>query len=172
MRLGARWLASLREWSRHRQQPLPAPEIEIPQAVAARLIPDKNLCPVFPRLREFGDGEPGVTRETADCWIVRDDARRVVGGAYVRLTRDGHPPVLDVAVDPERLREGWASRLYRVLDDQGIDVEAASRAALAHRTMTAHGYAFMLGRRRRHDSSAEETIAATAHLCPKCGPVP
>jgi hypothetical protein len=137
-----------------------------------RLAPDKNLSPVFPRFLEFGDGEPGVTQETADCWIVRDDQGRVAGGAFVRLTRDGHPPVLDVAVDPGRLREGWASRLYRALDEQGIDVEAASRAALAHRTMTAHGYAFMLGRRRRHDLAAEETIAAAAHLCPKCGPVP
>jgi hypothetical protein len=68
-----------------------------------------------------------------------------------------------------QLRQGFGSMLYRALEEVGIDVEAASAASLAHRTMTPLGYAFMLGRRCRSSPDAEAHVVATVDRCPACG---
>lgn len=113
-----------------------------------------------------------MTREEHEGWIVRDARGDVVGGSRVGDVGADHPPALDVAVDPQRLREGFASTLYAALEAAGIDVESASTASLAHRTMTPLGYAFMLGRRLRSNPDAEAEIIAMADRCPACGPLP
>ena len=136
-----------------------------------RLILDNENEPLFPQLKRFGRGRPGVTQEEAERWVIRDERSRVVGGAKVGWVGDDHPVALDVAVDPARQGEGWASRLYTALEEAGIDVEAGADASLAHRLMTRDGYAFMRARRLRQDPEAEARIIATANICPGCGPL-
>lgn len=152
--------------------PLPDPSITIPTEVRERLASDNAADPLFPRLRRFGRGQPGVTHEEAESWIVRNTRGQVVGGVRVGDVGPDHPPALDVAVDPRQLRQGFGSMLYRALEEADIDVEAASAASLAHRTMTPLGYAFMLGRRRRSSPDAEADVVATVDRCPACGRLP
>jgi len=147
-------------------------DVELPPAIAARLYPDNTLDPLWPKARAFGRGIPGVTRENHMWWVIRDDRGRVVGGVRVATIGPGHPPGLDVTVDPRRRRQGWASALYRAVEAAGVDLEAASDASLAHRAMTPLGFAFMLRRRQRTDPDALTHIALTAHACPGCGPLP
>lgn len=149
--------------------PLPGPKIAIPAEVRKRLASDNPADPLFPQLRRFGRGQPGVTHEEAEWWIVRDARGQVVGGVRVGDVGPDHPPALDVAVDPKQLRQGFGSMLYLALAEAGVDVEAASAASLAHRTMTPLGYAFMLGRRRRSSPDAEADVVATVDRCPACG---
>lgn len=139
--------------------------------MAARLHPDNAEEPLFPQLRDFGKGQSGVAQEREWWWVIRDERGRVVGGAMVADNGPDHPVSIDVAVDSERQGEGWASRLYAELKRQGIDMEAGSAAALAHCTMTPDGYRFMRSRRGRLDRDAEVKIAASANICPACGPM-
>ena len=81
----------------------------------------------------------------------------------------GHPVSLDVAMDPRRQGEGWATRLYAAIESSGIDVEAGSSASLAHGTMTPDGYRFMIARRLKRDPDAESAVVANARRCPGCG---
>lgn len=150
----------------------PAPDLTIPAEVRRRLIADNEAEPLFTKIRRFGRGRPGVTREEHEWWVVRDERGRVVGGVRVSDVGPDHPQALDVAVDPKRLRQGFASALYLALEQAGIDVESASAASLAHRTMTPLGYAFMLGRRLRSSPDAEAEIVGTVDRCPACGPLP
>ena len=155
---------------RHRQEDLqPQPSAPIPPAIARRLHPDNEHEPLFPKLRAFGRGKPGVTREREWWWVIRDERGRVVGGAMVGDMGMGRPVSIDVAIDPGRQGEGWATRLYAELEARGIDMEAGSSASLAHGTMTPDGYRFMLARRRKGDPRAEDEIVATASVCPACG---
>lgn len=148
--------------------PDPAP---LPPAIANRLIADNPHEPLFPTLRAFGRGRPGVTQERADRWVIRDHGGCVVGGARAADVGPSHPVALDVAIDPNRKGEGFATALYAPLGETGIDVEAASAASLAHRLMTAGGYRFMRARRSRTDPDAESKMVATANICPGCGPL-
>jgi hypothetical protein len=93
----------------------------------------------------------------------------VVGGAKLVAIGPGHPVSIDVAVGPARQGEGWATKLFRGLAHRGIDVEAASTASLAHRSMTLDGYLFMRGRRIKTDADAEAKIVRNATTCPGCG---
>ena len=146
------------------------PAAAIPAEVAGRLRPDNTDEPLFPQLKGYGKGLPGVTQEREWWWVIRDQCGRVVGGAMVGDIGRGHPVSIDVAVDPVRQGEGWATRLYDHLEAQGIDMEAGSSASLAHCSMTPDGYRFMLGRRRRRGvRDAEAAILASATLCPACG---
>jgi len=149
----------------------PRPGAPIPPAVRRRLHLDNPIEPLFPRLRAYGTGRPGVTQERDEWWVIRDDRGRVVGGAMVADMGRNHPVSIDVAVDPRRQGEGWASRLYGALERHGIDMEAGSAASLAHTTMTPDGYLFMRARRMKMDPSAEAKIAAEANVCPGCGPM-
>lgn len=144
----------------------------IPPVIAERLIPDNDGQPLFPQLKRYGKGKPGVTQERRAWWVIRDDHGRVAGGAMVGTIGPNHPISVDVAVDPKRQGQGFGRALYAVLEDAGIDMEAASAASLAHRTMTPLGYVFMRSRRIRRDPDAETKIAATANVCPACGPLP
>lgn len=139
--------------------------------MASRLIADNEDEPLFPKLKAYGRGRPGVTRERDYWWVIRDDRGRVVGGAEVADLGPGHPASIDVAVDPARRSEGWATRLYEALARNGIDVEAGSSSSLAHCTMTADGYRFMRARRLKVDPEAEAGIVANAAVCPACGPL-
>lgn len=155
----------------------PPPVVErriapIPLAIAERLIPDNDEQPLFPQLKQYGKGKPGVTEEREEWWLIRDDRGRVVGGAMVGSMGPDHPVSVDVAVDPRRQCQGFGTALYTALEEAGFDMEAGSAASLAHRTMTPLGYAFMRSRRLRKDPGAEAQIAATAHVCPGCGPLP
>jgi GNAT superfamily N-acetyltransferase len=149
--------------------PRPRPTPPIPAAVAGRLRPDNADEPLFPKLRAYGKGKPGVTQEREWWWVIRDERGRVVGGAMVGDMGRGHPVSIDVAVDPAHQGEGWATRLYAELEARGIDMEAGSSASLAHCTMTPDGYRFMRARRGRNDPGAETAIAASARICPGCG---
>jgi GNAT superfamily N-acetyltransferase len=153
----------------------PAPAAErssapIPPVIAERLIPANDDWPLFPMLKEYGRGKPGVTQEREEWWLIRDDRGRVAGGAVVASMGPGHPVSVDVAIDPRRQGQGFGTALYAALEDAGIDIEASSAASLAHRTMTRFGYLFMRSRRLRDDPDAEAKIAATANVCPACGP--
>jgi GNAT superfamily N-acetyltransferase len=155
----------------------PAPIAErpiapIPDVIAERLIPDNDDQPLFPQLKAYGTGKPGVTQEREAWWVIRDDRGRVVGGAMVGSIGPDHPVSIDVAIDPARQGEGLGTTLYAALEATGIDMEAGSAASLAHRTMTPLGYVFMRSRRLRQDPEAEVKIAASAHVCPACGPQP
>lgn len=143
----------------------------VPPEIARRLVPDNADEPLFLKLRQFGKGSPGLSQEGTTWWVIRDDRGRLVGGAKVVPIGRGHPVSLDVAVDPARQGEGWATRLYQGLTEHGIDVEAASAASLAHCSMTLDGYLFMRGRRLRTDPDAESKIVASASICPGCGPL-
>ena len=143
----------------------------IPPEIARRLHPDNPHQPLFLKLRACGKGPPGVTQEREEWWVIRDERGRPVGGAKVGNIGPDHPVSLDVAVDPGRQGEGWASRLYVALEAAGIDMEAGSEASLAHVTMTPDGYRFMRARRLKKDPDAEASIAAKANLCPGCGPM-
>ncbi len=157
-----------------RQRPLelpPRPTAPIPLEIACRLCPDNADEPLFAYLMAYGKGNPGVTQEREAWWVIRDDLGRVAGGAMVAAMGPDHPVSIDVAVDPRRHAEGWASRLYEALDARGIDMEAGSAASLAHGTMTPDGYRFMRARRLQSDRDAEAKIVATANVCPGCGPV-
>jgi GNAT superfamily N-acetyltransferase len=149
----------------------PRPLGPIPPEIARRLHPDNADEPLFPKLRAYGMGRPGVTQERDEWWVIRDDRGRVAGGAMVADMGPDHPVSADVAVDPKRQNEGWASRLYEALEARGIDMEAGSVASLAHRTLTPDGYRFMRARRVRLDAHAETRIAAEANVCPGCGPM-
>jgi GNAT superfamily N-acetyltransferase len=116
-------------------------------------------------------GRPGVTQEREEWWVIRDERRRVVGGAVVGYIGPDHPVSIDVAVDPRRQGEGWATRLYGELERRGIDMEAGSAASLAHTTMTPDGYRFMRARRTKADPAAEPKIVTSANICPGCGPM-
>jgi GNAT superfamily N-acetyltransferase len=143
----------------------------IPAEIERRLHPDNPHEPLFPKLRIYGKGRPGVTQEREEWWVIRDDRGRVVGGAMVADLGPDHPVSIDVAMDPRRQGEGWASRLYETLERRGIDMEAGSAASLAHATMTPDGYRFMRARRMKLDPDAEAKIVATANVCPGCGPM-
>lgn len=147
------------------------PSAPVPVAIASRLHPDNADDPLFPRLKVYGTGRPGVAQERDWWWVIRDDRGRVVGGAMVADNGHDHPVSIDVAVDPSRRGEGWASRLYAELERRGIDMEAGSSASLAHGTMTPDGYLFMRARRLKLDPDAEAGIIATADICPGCGPM-
>jgi GNAT superfamily N-acetyltransferase len=147
------------------------PIAPIPPVIAKRLIPDNPHEPLFPKLQRYGRGGPGIKQEEDDSWVIRDERGRVVGGAMVSEIGDDHPVSIDLAVDPRRQGEGWATALYKALEGAGIDVESGSAASLAHGSMTVEGYAFMRARRRRVDKDAEAKIAATASVCPGCGPI-
>jgi GNAT superfamily N-acetyltransferase len=150
-------------------EPVVRPIAPIPPVIAERLCRDNEDLPLFPQLRQYGRGRPGVTQEAGEHWVVRDERGRVVGGAKVGWVGPDHPVALDVAVDPSRQGEGWATLLYEALEEAGIDAEAGSAASLAHRQMTRDGYAFMRARRLRKDPDAEAKIVATANVCPGCG---
>jgi GNAT superfamily N-acetyltransferase len=142
----------------------------IPRQVSRRLIPDNADEPLIALIRrKFSRGRPGVTHEYGPWWVVRDQHGRVVGGVRVGEVGVDHPPALDVAVDEHHRRLGYATALYEALSSSGIDVEAASAASLAHRSMTLAGYMFMVGRRSKIDLDAGMKIAATADVCPSCG---
>jgi GNAT superfamily N-acetyltransferase len=143
----------------------------IPPVVATRLIPDNYDDPLFPKLKRFGRGEPGVERVADEWWVIRDHRGVVVGGAMVGSIGDDHPVAIDVAVEPSRQGHGLGTTLYSELERAGVDVESASEASLAHGTMTPLGYVFMRSRRSRHDPDAEATICASASICPGCGPL-
>ena len=145
------------------------PVAAIPPAIASRLGPDNLDDPLFPKAKRFGRGVPGVTQEDEVWWVIRDERGRVVGGAMVDSMGPDHPVSIDVAVDPSRQGRGFGTALYAALAQAGIDVEAASAASLAHRTMTPLGYVFMRSRRRRTDPDAEHRIVETAAVCPGCG---
>jgi GNAT superfamily N-acetyltransferase len=141
----------------------------IPKSVAANLIDDnarEPLCRYF--CASYAKGKPGVTRETAREWVVRDPAGRVVGGVRANEI-PGYPWVLDVAVDRQYRRHGFATELYRALAAAGIDVEASSNAALRHGTMTALGYGFMIGRRRRTQPEGRDPVEESLDIV--AGPV-
>jgi GNAT superfamily N-acetyltransferase len=142
----------------------------IPAEIAVRLHADNAHEPLFPQLKAYGNGRPGVKQERESWWVIRDGRGRVVGGAMVG-GGDDHPVAIDVAVDPSRQGEGWASRLYAELERHGIDMEAGSAASLAHCTMTPDGYRFMRTRRLKLDPDAEAKIIAAANICPACGPM-
>jgi len=155
----------------------PSPDVErpsapIPTVIAERLIPDNDDQPLFPVMKRYGKGKPGVTQEREEWWVIRDHRGRVAGGAMVGSIGPDHPVSVDVAVDPKRQGQGFGTALYAALEGAGIDMEAGSAASLAHRTMTPLGYIFMRSRRMRDDPEAEAKIAATAHVCPACGPQP
>ena len=153
-----------------RRRPTSAwPSAPIPPVIASRLRPDNDDEPLFPKLASYGRGRPGVTHEREWWWVIRDERGRVVGGAMVADMERGHPVAIDVAVDPVRQGEGWASRLYAELEARGIDMEGGSSASLAHCTMTPDGYRFMVARRRRSNPDAEAAIVAVAAVCPGCG---
>lgn len=143
----------------------------IPPEIARRLRSDNPDDPLFPKLRAYGKGTPGVIREREWWWVIRDDRGRVVGGAMVGDMGPDHPVSIDVAVDPARQGEGWATRLYEALEERGFDMEAGSAASLAHRSMTPDGYRFMRARREKRSSGAEVDIKANAHFCPGRGPM-
>jgi GNAT superfamily N-acetyltransferase len=147
------------------------PNAPIPAVIAERLIPDNADQPLFPALKRYGKGKPGVTQEREEWWVIRDHRGRVAGGAMVGTIGADHPVSIDVAIDPKRQGQGFGTALYAALEDAGLDVEAGSAASLAHRTMTPLGYIFMRSRRRRNDPDAETSIAASAHICPACGPL-
>jgi len=149
----------------------PRPSAPIPPAVRRRLHADNSAEPLFPKLRAYGTGRPGVTQEREEWWVIRDDRGRVVGGAMVGYMGPNHPVSIDVAVDPRRQGEGWASRLYEALELSGFDMEAGSAASLAHTTMTPDGYLFMRARRMKMEPDGESKIAAVANVCPGCGPM-
>lgn len=148
------------------------PMAPIPNFIAARLIPDNDNEPLFPKLKRYGKGRPGVAHEADEWWVIRDKRGRVVGGAMIASIGPDHPVLIDVAVDPRRQAQGFGTALYAGLEDAGIDVEAGSAASLAHRTLTPLGYVFMRSRRRRSDPDAEASICASADVCPGCGPLP
>lgn len=152
-------------------EPVVRPMAPIPPAIAERLSPDNAGNPLFPHLQRYGRGGPGFSHEGDEWWVIRDERGRVVGGAKVGWVGPDHPVALDVAVDPRRRGERFATRLYEGLEHAGIDVEAASSASLAHRLMTPEGYVFMRARRLRKDPEAETKILATANICPGCGPM-
>jgi GNAT superfamily N-acetyltransferase len=149
----------------------PRPSPSIPPEIGRRLQPDNADEPLFPQLRAYGRGRPGVTQEREEWWVIRDDRGRVVGGAVVGDIGLDHPVAIDVAVDPRRQGEGWATRLYGELERRGIDMEAGSAASLAHTTMTPDGYRFMRARRTKADPDAESKIVVIANICPGCGPM-
>ncbi|MES2210147.1 MAG: GNAT family N-acetyltransferase [Chloroflexota bacterium] len=151
---------------------LERPIAPIPPEIVARLILDNDEEPLFPKFQEYGKGRPGVTEEREEWWVLRDDRGRVVGGAIVGSMGPDHPVSIDVAIDPARQGQGLGTALYAALEAAGVDMEAGSAASLAHRTMTPLGYVFMRSRRLRHDPEAEAKIAASAHVCPACGPQP
>ena len=101
--------------------------------IAHRLHPDNADDPLFPKLRAYGKGRPGVTEERESLWVIRDDRGRVVGGARVDDIGPDHPVSVDVAVDLARQAEGWASRLYAALTLRGI----SWRRGQQHRWRTA-----------------------------------
>lgn len=146
--------------------------VRIPEQIRSRLMSDNDEEPLFPKLVRYGRGKPGVTAESDGWWVIRDARGRVVGGAMVASIGADHPVAIDVAVDPKRQQQGLGTALYKALAAAGVDVEAGSRASLAHRTMTPLGYLFMRSRRRRTDPYAESTIIASANVCPGCGPLP
>ena len=148
------------------------PSPPIPAVIAERLIPDNNNEPLFPKLKGYGKGKPGVTQEREEWWVIRDDHGRVAGGAVVGSIGPDHPVSIDVASDPRRQGQGFGTALYAALEAAGIDMEAGSSASLAHRTMTPLGYVFMRSRRQRQDPDAEARIIAAANVCPGCGVLP
>ena len=81
----------------------------VPPEIACRLISEDKGRALYRYLRAYGKGRPGVTQEREEWWIVRDELGRVVGGAMVGLIGDEHPVSIDVAIDPARQREGWAT---------------------------------------------------------------
>lgn len=125
----------------------------------------RAVAPLFPKLKEYGKGKPGVTEEREDWWVIRDDRGRVVGGPIVGSIGPDHP-----AIDPARQGQGFGTALYAALEAAGVDLEAGSAASLAHRTMMPLGYIFMRSRRRRRDPEAEKKIAMRAGVCPARGP--
>jgi GNAT superfamily N-acetyltransferase len=155
----------------------PAPEVErpsapVPPVIAQRLIDGNPDQPLFLVMKKYGKGKAGVTQEREEWWVIRDDRGRIVGGAVVGPVGPNHPVSIDVGIDPKRQGQGFGTALYAALEDAGIDIEAGSAASLAHRFMTPLGYIFMRSRRLRNDPEAEARIAATAHVCPACGPQP
>lgn len=144
-------------------------EAPIPDVIARRLRTGPDTDPLFPHLRAYGRGRPGVTQEREWWWVIRDHRGRVVGGAMVGDMGPGHPVSIDVAIDPRRRRQGWASALYAELGRRGIDMEAGSVQSLAHGTMSVDGYRFMLARRLKADPDAEAEILEAAGICPGCG---
>jgi GNAT superfamily N-acetyltransferase len=138
------------------------PIAPIAAVIAARLIPDNGDEPLFPKLKRFGRGVPGVAQEEDEWWVIRDERGRVVGGAMVASIGPDHPVSVDVAVDPRRQAQGFGSALYAALEEAGVDVEAGSAASLAHRTITPLGYVFMRSRRLQKDPDAEANICAAA----------
>jgi GNAT superfamily N-acetyltransferase len=145
----------IRCWAIERRLPPPAdPEaldadLEIAPDVAAKLIRDNELQPLWQLLRRrFGPGAPGVRRETDFDWIIRTEHGCVAGGAIVYPNEgNGLPPSIDVAIDPRYRRRGYATKLYEAIAAAGIDVEAGSDGSMRFGTMTRMGYAFMVGRR-------------------------
>lgn len=148
------------------------PNPPIPAVIAERLIPDNGDEPLFPKLKGYGKGKPGVTQEREEWWVIRDDHGRVAGGAVVGSIGPDHPVSIDVAIDPARQGQGFGAALYASLEAAGINVEAGSSASLAHRTMTPLGYVFMRSRRQRNDPGTEAKIIAAANVCPGCGVLP
>jgi hypothetical protein len=163
------WLRSVLNRTPPPAESGPRPSALIPAQIARRLRPDNADEPLFPTLRRYGKGRPGVMQERQSWWVIRDERGRVVGGAMVASMGPAHPVSVDVAVDRARQGEGWAMRLYDELKEHGIDMEAASAASLAHCSMTPDGYRFMRARRERLDPVAEAKIVATANMCPSCG---
>ena len=150
------WRATSRlfGWIKARISPVPEranvvdDDLEIPDKIRSRLIPDNEREPLWPQFRRYGRGPRGVTQERRDDWVVRDGRGCVVGGARVVALGPGRPHSIDVAVDPRKRRKGHATQLYRALTVAGIDVERSSDTSMRYGTMTALGYAFMVGRRR------------------------
>ncbi len=91
----------------------------------------------------------GGRPETATYWVIRDKWGRVIGGAKA-VAVDDSMIALDVEVAVEHRRRGHATRLYEAIAAAGIDVEAGSDTSLEFGRMTPLGYAFCVGRRRKH----------------------
>ena len=102
------------------------PNPPIPAVIAERLIPDNGDEPLFPKLKGYGKGKPGVTQEREEWWVIRDDHGRVAGGAVVGSIGPDHPVSIDVAIDPARQGQGFGAALYASLEAAGINVEAGS----------------------------------------------
>ncbi len=74
-----------------RRAPRARPSAPIPPVIARRLHPDNDDDPLFPKLRAYGKGTPGVTQEREWWWVIRDERGRVVGGAMVGDMGHDHP---------------------------------------------------------------------------------
>ncbi len=152
-------------WLRENLTPVPRgvdrvdPDLVVPAEVRPLLIKDNSDEPLWPQFQEFGKGRSGVTRETPDTWVARDNSGRVVGGAIVEPIGDTGYHAIDVAVEPRHRRYGFGSQLYAAIQAAGIDVEACSNASLHLGTMTELGYAFQVGRRRKALSSDTGPLA-------------